>query len=61
MPFVYFTKDDASTVEIEINLGQVSVSGEKSLLKMLEMVPILLSTDLLVAIGKCQGINTHQV
>ena len=29
MPFVYFTKDDASTVEIEINLGQVSVSGEK--------------------------------
>ena len=29
MPFVYFTKDEASTVEIEINLGQVSVSGEK--------------------------------
>ena len=29
MPFVYFTKDDASTVEIEINLGQVSLSGEK--------------------------------
>ena len=29
MPFVYFTKDDGSTVEIEINLGQVSVLGEK--------------------------------
>ena len=29
MPFVYFTKDDASTVEIEIRLGQVTLSGEK--------------------------------
>mgnify|MGYP003300476331 FL=1 len=29
MPFVYFTKDDASTVEIEIRLGQVTLNGEK--------------------------------
>ena len=29
MPFVYFTKDDASNVEIEISLGQVTLSGEK--------------------------------